>query len=54
MTNRELKELRVKLGLTQTEMGLKLGITRGQIAKLEAGDSSITPMLELLLKHLPS
>lgn len=41
MSNR-LRELRNTLKLTQDEFAIKLGVTRGAIAKLEIGDRNLT------------
>jgi len=37
MTSADLRQLRLDLGLTQTEWGRWLGIGRRHVAKLEAG-----------------
>ena len=36
--NQRIKELRIALGLTQTECGEKLGITPSAVSKIESGD----------------
>lgn len=40
--NNRLRELRSALKLTQDEFAIKLGVTRGAIAKLEIGDRNLT------------
>lgn len=52
MTGQELKAFRLRKGLTQSGLATQLGITRGQVAKLESGRSTITLTIKLLLKHL--
>lgn len=52
MTPSQLKTLRASLCLTQTQMALKLGITRGQVAKIEAGERKISRPVALLALQL--
>ncbi len=51
MTAQELKALRLSLNLTQSQLGERLGVTRGQIAKYEAG-AKMSKSVELLANHL--
>ena len=52
MTNKELKELRQKLGLTQTQMAEKLGITLSAIFKLESGENNMSKPVAILAQYL--
>ncbi len=54
MNAKELKSLRDRLGLNQTDMGLKLGISRTAIAKLEAGINNMSKPVEMLAEQLSS
>lgn len=45
MTGNELKALRAKLGLTQTEMANRLGVTRDAIARIEGGTNNMSKLL---------
>jgi transcriptional regulator with XRE-family HTH domain len=47
MDGKELKELRIKLGLTQTQMAERLFVSRDAIAKYEAGGNIREPVQEL-------
>lgn len=48
--SRNLRERRVKTGLTQTALAKQLGSSQSRVAKLEAGDGSVS--LELLIRAL--
>lgn len=50
--SRSLRERRLAAGLTQTELAKQLGSSQSRMAKLEAGDSSVS--LELLIRALLS
>ena len=50
--SRSLRERRVRAGLTQTTLALRLGSSQSRVAKLEAGDPSVS--LELLIRALLS
>lgn len=50
MTGNELKALRAKLGLTQTEMANRLGVTRDAIARIEGGRNNMSKTLHLLMQ----
>lgn len=52
MTGAELKQIRHDLGLTQEEMGNKLGVTRSQVAKLEAENYKIKGAMLKLLERI--
>lgn len=45
-----VKELREQRGLTQTELAIRLGSSQSRVAKMEAGDHSVS--LDLLIKSL--
>jgi transcriptional regulator with XRE-family HTH domain len=40
--NERIKELRVYLKLTQSELGDKIGITRAAVSRIESGERSVT------------
>jgi DNA-binding XRE family transcriptional regulator len=46
--SRNLRELRTRKGLTQVEAAKKLGSSQSRVAKLEAGDPSVS--LDLLVR----
>jgi DNA-binding XRE family transcriptional regulator len=48
--SRTLRERRVAAGLTQTALAKQLGSSQSRVAKLEAGDPSVS--LELLIRGL--
>ena len=48
MTPADFRTIRRDLRLTQTEWGVRLGIKREHVAKLEAGRATITPTIALL------
>lgn len=50
--SRSLRERRLATGLTQTALAKQLGSSQSRVAKLEAGDSSVS--LELLIRALLS
>lgn len=50
--SRSLRERRVAANLTQTELAKQLGSSQSRVAKLEAGDPSVS--LELLIRALLS
>lgn len=52
MNAEQLKALRLTLGLTQAQMGEKLGITRDGVAKLESGENNMSRPVELLALQL--
>ena len=54
MNGQNLKELRLKLKLTQEKMGEKLGISRDAVSKLESGKNTMSKPVKILLTHLES
>ncbi len=52
MNASELKTLRHTLGLTQDELGKRLGITRNAVAKLEAGHNRMSKPVAMLCQQL--
>ena len=44
--NERLKELRIALGMSQEEIGKRLGVTRGAISRIESGSNSLTPSMQ--------
>lgn len=52
MTGDELKQRRLRLDLTQTELAERLGLTRDAISKMEAGVRPIVEVSELAIEHL--
>ena len=50
--SRSLRERRLSAGLTQTTLAKQLGSSQSRVAKLEAGDPSVS--LELLIRALLS
>jgi DNA-binding XRE family transcriptional regulator len=52
VTQKKLKEWRLKRSLTQGELGVKLGVTKTCVYRWEAGYRHIPPFLHLALKWL--
>lgn len=52
MNNQELKSLRLLLGLTQKQMGDKLGISHSAIVKLETGENNMSKPVAMLATNL--
>lgn len=52
MNSAELKTMRKKLGLTQTQMAEKLGVTLSAVFKLESGENNMSKPVELLALKL--
>jgi DNA-binding XRE family transcriptional regulator len=48
----ELKEFRVRLGFTQVQLAIELGVHRLSVVLWEGGAHRIPPMLTLALKQL--
>jgi DNA-binding XRE family transcriptional regulator len=48
--SRHLRERRVSVGLSQSDLAAKLGSSQSRIAKMEAGDASVS--LDLLIRSL--
>jgi len=53
MTGKELRALRLKLDITQAEMGERLGITAGLVCKLEKG-AKMNKSVEILARFVAS
>lgn len=50
--NERIKQIRLHLGLNQTELGKRLGVTNGAVSKVEAGDNSVSSQfLSALLRE---
>ncbi len=49
MINERLRELRKELGISQEELGNKLGVTRAAISRLESGERKITEQMILAI-----
>jgi transcriptional regulator with XRE-family HTH domain len=53
LTGRELKRIRLGLGLTQTDMARQIGVADGNsVSRLERGDRAISATLAILARHL--
>ena len=52
MTPQEFKEIRLVLGLSQTQLALKLNVLRGQVCRIENGRAGITEQKEESMKML--
>jgi transcriptional regulator with XRE-family HTH domain len=52
MTGDELKDLRAELGLTQPQLGEKLGVARNTVTRWEMGIRSIPEPVARLLEFL--
>lgn len=52
MTGTELKNLRLRLSYTQTQMAQALGISRTAVAKLEAGINTMSKPVAMLAAQL--
>ena len=52
MTGHELKALRQQMGLTQAELGEKLGVPWNTVARWEQGRHAISPLAEGALSLL--
>ena len=50
MTGKELRRIRQKLGLTQTEFAERLRISRVSVNRMEYGNQVITPSMALLIE----
>lgn len=54
MDNEELRALRLRLGLTQSQMAEKLGITLSAVFKLESGENNMSKPVAMLAEKLHS
>ncbi|MGE0823231.1 MAG: helix-turn-helix domain-containing protein [Candidatus Binatia bacterium] len=52
MTGQDLKELRIRLGLTQEELGQRLGVARVTVARWELGLRQIAEPMARLVQYL--
>lgn len=52
MDRQELRRRRKRLGLTQRELGFRLGVTQRAVGKWEAGDAPIAPAIDLATRWL--
>ena len=50
--NERVKAIRKSLDLSQEAFGKRLGVTGAGISKIESGDRSLTPQMELLICQL--
>ena len=44
-----LRELRLEMGLTQTEIGQMIGISKEQVCRIESGDRNLSRSEQLVL-----
>ena len=52
MNPNQYRAIRKSLGLTQTELGQKLGVSRDTIHRRETGDAPITPEAAMAMRKL--
>lgn len=52
MTPTDLKQIRLDLGLTQTEFGEKLGVTYGTVCRWENGKYAISERTAMVVRML--
>lgn len=52
MTNRELRQARVSLKITQAQLGEAIGLHKNTIARMERGRLPIVKQTELAVKYL--
>lgn len=52
MRSKEIKELRLKLGLTQSQLAQKVGVTLSSVIRWENSKQSPSPLAEKALKSL--
>lgn len=45
--NERIKEIRMKLNLTQTELGNRIGVTRAAVSRIESGERNVTDQVFL-------
>jgi transcriptional regulator with XRE-family HTH domain len=50
MNKKELKAIRERMGLKQTEFAARLRMNQGSISRMESGEMIITPPMELLIE----
>jgi DNA-binding XRE family transcriptional regulator len=49
VTAKELREIRIHMGLTQVELAERLRIARNSVVRMENGQMIVTPPMELLI-----
>ncbi len=54
MTGAELKDLRLKLNLSQSKLGEMVGISKSAVSKLENGTNRVSKPVEIHLRKLES
>ena len=52
MTGDELKQLRTRLGMTQEELGQRLGVARVTVARWEIGLRRVPELAARLIQHV--
>ena len=52
MNQQEFKEIRLTIGLSQAQLGLKLNVGSNHISKIENGKKGITEQKEEVMKNL--
>ena len=52
MTPKQYRQIRDRLGLTQAELGARLGVSRDTIHRRETGDAPITPEAAMALRAM--
>ena len=52
MTGKELKRARLRLNMTQQELGEALGVHKNSVARMERGEFPIIRTTELAVKYL--
>jgi DNA-binding XRE family transcriptional regulator len=52
MTNKQLKAIRNKLGLSQAELAERLKVSRVSVTRMEYGSQVITPSMGLLIGYV--
>lgn len=52
MTKEEFKQIRIKLGLTQSKMGELVGVSGRSIRRFESGEWPVSARVKELLKEL--
>ena len=52
MTSDELKQLRTRLGMTQEELGQRLGVARVTVARWEIGLRRVPELAVRLMQHV--
>jgi len=50
MNKTELRAIRQRMGLTQTEFAARLRMNQGSVSRMESGKMIVTPPMELLIE----